>query len=279
MNLTIELEGRSCLDESHVAEFRGADHFDEIYIRTDRLFRREDALKVELVRSAAKITIWADVTRASVGHLVSLPNLQELFLFDLRPHGRLTGFADARDLINFSCAYGLSGKDLLEVAKAPNLQKLGAQNSNLTKASILALVAHPRLTHVDFECTDFDDDLAELISRSQTITSLEVGCTRVTKIGLEKLCSMPQLRELDIWSNNIGEADFDMLSRLKNLEYLSVGGHDDQTEFTLAGTLPRLKNIPSLKRVWLDGFRVTRDEWNELNRLYEQVTVTSVTDT
>jgi len=150
--------------------------------------------------------------------------------------------------------------------------------AKLTEPSVSALVAHPHLTDVDFECTNFDDRYAELISQSRTITSLDVGATRLTAKGLERLCAMPQLKALDIWSNRIDEPNLDMLSRLKNLEYLSVGGHDEQTKFTLAGTLPKLKNIPSLKRVWLDGFRVTRDEWDELNSLYEQVWVTSVSD-
>ena len=89
---------------------------------------------------------------------------------------------------------------------------------------------------------------------------------------------MKQLNELDIWANDISETDLDILSSLKNLEYLSIGSHDDQTEFTPDGTFPKLEKIRSLKRVWLDGFRVTKKEWDYLNKRYENVRVTSIDD-
>ena len=87
---------------------------------------------------------------------------------------------------------------------------------------------------------------------------------------------MRQLKWLDIWATRIEETDLDMLASLENLEYLSIGGHDDQTDFTPAGTFPRLERLPSLKKLWLDGFRVSKGEWEYLNDRYEKVRVTSV---
>ena len=274
MNFKLDVEGEGPLTDRHTAEFLANEHFDEIYIRRQKLFSVADAKKIEVIRSVFNISIWCDITRAAVRYLISRPNLTELVLFGLKPSGRLSGFENARNMKYFSCLYGLNGSDLLEVAKLPSLQKLGAQRAHITEDSILALLEKPLLTDVDFEDSNFDDNFAGLVARSTTITSLELGCNRITKIGLEKLCSMTQLKKLDIWSVNIVESDIDMLAQLPNLDYLSLGGHDEQTIFTVEGTLARLYKLPSLKKIWLDGFRLTRDQRNTLNERYEEVTVT-----
>ena len=69
---------------------------------------------------------------------------------------------------------------------------------------------------------------------------------------------MSQLRSLDIWALDIQEEDLELLNDLPNLEYLSIGGgYEDQTTLTSKGVLPRLAQLPSLKRVWLDGITLS----------------------
>lgn len=48
----------------------------------------------------------------------------------------------------------------------------------------------PNLTALDLEGTRFDDKMAEKISRSTTIGSLDVGGTRLTRAGLAHLVTM-----------------------------------------------------------------------------------------
>lgn len=274
--LNVEKDGP--LNGGHAVHFSQCPHFDEFDIRGQDLFTVRDAKKVELIRSVFELTIWCDVTRAAVRSLVSRPNLRQLVLFGLKPSGQLTQFERAEDLTYFSCFYDLNGNDLLEVAKLPKLQKLGAQYARITEEALSALLDKPLLTDIDFECSNFDDYFAEMIAQSKTVLTLELGDTKITKVGLEKICSMKQLRGLDIWSNDIGEPEIDLLAGLPNLEYLSIGGHCEQTTFTAKSTLPKLNKLPSLKRVWLDGFRVTRDEWEDLNQRYDDVQVTAIID-
>lgn len=141
---------------------------------------------------------------------------------------------------------------------------------------LTAIVSNGSVEETDLECSTFDDWHAGILSESTTLTSLEVGATRMTRSGLRKICRMRQLKRLDIWATRIEETDLDMLASLENLEYLSIGSHDDQTDFTPAGTFPRLERLPSLKKLWLDGFRVSKGEWEYLNDRYEEVRVTSV---
>ncbi|MGB5212694.1 MAG: hypothetical protein WBN88_03465, partial [Anderseniella sp.] len=153
-----------------------------------------------------------------------------------------------------------------------------AQQARLTNEALLVLLERPLLTDVCFESSNFNDDSAGLVSQSKTITTLELADTNITKTGLESICSMTQLKGLDIWSTHIGESEIDLLARLPNLEYLSIGGPDEQTIFSAKGTLPRLYKIPALKSIWLDGLRVSRDEWEDLNQRYEQVRVAEIVD-
>lgn len=130
------------------------------------------------------------------------------------------------------------------------------------------------LTYLDLEASNLTDDLASILSTSTRIVSLDIGATRVGLKGLQSICRITQLRELDIWALDIQEGDLDCLAGLTNLEYLSVGGYDEQTVLTAKGVLPRIAQLPSLKRLWLDGMQLTKDELAGLERQYDHVRVT-----
>lgn len=118
--------------------------------------------------------------------------------------------------------------------------------------------------------------MAGTLATSKMISQLDVGATRLGPKGLQLICQMTQLRELDIWALDIEESDLDMLAALSNLEYLSVGGYDEQTVLTAKGVLPRIAQLPSLKRLWIDGIPLTSDEVAKLEKRYEHVQVTFV---
>jgi len=267
--MAISLEGS--LNRKNISAFADCAHFDEIYIRDQDTITVDLAKMLLPLRSVFKMTLWCGVTRAAMRHVISRPNLNELVVFELKPFGSLSGFKDANSLAYFSCVCGLTETDLLELAKCRSLERLGAQQACISERALEALLELPLLTEIDFEDSNFNDNHARLIAKSKTITKLNVGQSHITKYGLRKICSMKQLKGLDIWSNNIEESDLDLLSELPNLEYLSIGGSDEQTKFTAKGTIPKLEKISSLKHLWLDGLRVTDDEWAYLNERYEEV--------
>lgn len=275
--LTIEFP----FDEDLEQKLSDHSHFDRILISG----KRESRISVKAAKifhsfpSVHFLQIWCGITRAAVRHAMYCPSLTELLIFELKKGGgRLARFSEIHNLEYFSCMYGLNGSDLMEISKLPSLRQLGAQHAEITEEALRSLMSAPMLTKIDFECSNFNDKFAEIISQSGRITSLEIGATSITSKGIEAICSMKQLKELDIWATNIGESDLDSLIDLKNLEYLSIGGHDDQTVFTAGGTFPKLERIRSLKQVWLDGLRVSREEWDYLNSRYERVRVTSIHD-
>lgn len=259
------------LSEANTQVFKEKSHFDEIYIREKNLITTDIAKKYFRINSVSSLSLWCGVTRAAMRHIISLPNLTELLVFELKKSGRISGFREARHLTYFNCVFGLTEIDLLEVAKCQNLERLSAQQSTVTSKALDAILAMPFLREVDFEDSNFNDEHAKIIARSNGIETLDLGGTRITKTGLKHICSMTQLRALDIWSNDIQADDLDLLSELTNLEYLSVGGIDDQTRFTAQNTIPKLDKIPSLKRIWLDGIKLTPEERTYLNERYDKV--------
>ena len=116
--------------------------------------------------------------------------------------------------------------------------------------------------------------MAKELAKSSKITQLDVGATRLGPSGLQEICKMTQLRELDIWALDLDEHDLDCLEALPNLEYLSVGGYDSQERLKSKNVLAQLAKLPSLRRVWLDGIPVSESEANELRARYENAQIT-----
>lgn len=271
-----QLKVRFPFDSETYESLNSAPSFGKIYISSEETITVKPAAEFRHFPKVDFLQLWCGVTRSSVREVLRCPGLKSLVIFQLEPGGRLHGFDEVQDLECLSSTFGLNSNDFREIAKLPSLRKLGAQHSNITVDGLMALLNADRLVDLDLECSNFNDQHAEVLSGSSKVTTLEVGATRITQRGLAAICRMEQLKELDIWANNIDEGDLETLTSLRNLEYLSLGGHDDQTDFTPDGTFFILERLPSLKRVWLDGFRVTRAEWEYLNRRYEQVKVTSV---
>ena len=110
--------------------------------------------------------------------------------------------------------------------------------------------------------------MAEIISESESLSRLDLGGTRLTSVGLAKICEM-KLRHLDVWATNISVEDLDLLANIPSLESLSIGGYEGQTTMTAADVLPRLKNLTTLKRLWLDGVELNEAQSEELKGRYD----------
>ena len=244
-------------------------HIDKLSVIKQPLITESIAKRFSSIQSINSLWLWCTTTRAAMQHITTLEGLNTLDLLSLKKPGKLINFANAENLRVLRCNNDMNEADLLEVANLPNLEELGAQNSEVTKRALNALLRMPNLKKLDLEATKFDDKWAKRLAASETITHLDIGAGRLTNKGLKEICKMSQLQSLDIWWTNVDERGLDLLANLPNLDYLSIGGYDGQTTLTAKGVIPRLEAIKSLKKVWLDGISLTEAENKTLKERYE----------
>lgn len=244
----------------------------KIPLITVELAKRLSGLRVE------HLWLWCDVTRRAMRHVVQLPGLRELDVLCMRGPGELANFRKARDLEIFRANHYMTEEDLFQVTQCESLRELGAQNVELSLASISAILSLPSLTSLDLEATRFDDRMAKRTSRSKTIKNLHVGATRITRTGLEHLVRMEQLSSLDLWATALNELDLRLLLNLPNLEYLSLGNYDGLPPLNSDEVTRLILECPSLRRVWLDGIQLQTTQKEALEARLDSLRVTSLSD-
>ena len=218
--------------------------------------------------------LWREVARSAMKDVISIPELRTLDMMNLAGRGKLASFANAERLEVFRCNHCLTAADLLAVAEGPSLREIGAQGAEISATVLDRLLAVPKLDSLDLEATEFTDEMARQVSQSTRLLSLDLGATRITKKGLAHICRMGQLRSLDLWETQLDQKDVELLKALPNLEYVSVGTFSGKEKFDAKVLLRQLAEMPSLRRIWLDGVRV--DEWQreELEKRYAYVRIT-----
>lgn len=209
------------------------------------------------LQSVEHLWLWRKTTRTAMRYVVAIPGLRKLDVLGIESPGHLSGFSAAAALETFRCNLYLTKDDLLEVSSCRTLCEIGAQGAELTTSVLKKLFAMPNLQSLDIEGTRFDDRMAAHLHLCPSLHTLDIGATRLTRKGLEHIVRLPQLRSLDLWATRLHEADFDLLVQLPNLEYLSVGHGGGRQRFDPDTLLPRLRAVSSLKRLWLDGVRLT----------------------
>lgn len=248
---------------------------DELSVSSQRIFDLQRARALSSWQSIRSISIRSMTTKAAIRQLLSVSGLEELNISSLHEHSSIKGMPKPTSLRTFRCGW-LRRDDLLNIAELPSLTTLSAQNSMLSNDVLKKLISMEDLTNLDLEASNLDDEMAAMLATSKKISQLDIGASRVGRRGLQSICNMAQLRELDIWALDIQENDLDMLGALSNLEYLSVGGYDEQTVLTAKGVLPRIAQLPPLKSLWLDGIVLTKDEVVKLEKRHGRVQVTFV---
>lgn len=242
-----------------------------IPVFTVRLAKRLAPLRIE------QLWIWCDVTRRAMRYLIQTPGLRIVDLLCINGPGQLANFGKAQQLEVFRANHFMTERDLLEVTRCASLREIGAQNAALSESVIAAFLALPGLTGLDLAGSNFDDRMARQISASTTIAALDLGATRLTRRGLEHLTGMRQLHSLDLWAADLEEDDFKLLLNLPNLEYLSLGGYDHLPSMDADKITSLLLEMPSLKRVWLDGVCIRPDQQAALEARLESLRLTCVT--
>lgn len=240
----------------------------ECALLTVRLARRIESLRVDWA------WLWCPVTPRAMRHVLRMPSLRTLDVLRITNAGTLPTFADAASLEVLRANHGLSERDLLQVSTCRTLREIGAHHAQITHASLAALLAMPALESLDLECTAFDDAMARRISRSSRIRSLDLGGSRVTGRGLAHLVEMQQLRGLDLWDTRIDAHDLQLLRRLPALEYVSIGSIDGAETLDPAVIVALLLELPTLKRVWLDGVKIDPAQRAALEARIERLRLT-----
>jgi len=238
---------------------------------------RLSATRSKLLRklpSLQQFNLSCDVGRAAMRDVLAIPGLRQLDVFRILPNGRPGGFARAKDLRVFRELIGLAEADLLAVARCPGLIELGIQSSRLTPRSFDALMGMTTLQTLDIEATPFDDAMAAQLARLPALTSLHASRTAISRAGLEAICELKQMRELDLWATSLSVDDLYLLRGLPALEYLSVGSSQGYDPVPIESLLPLLDQLPSLRRLWLDGVAVPDPVKAQLTARYADFRVT-----
>lgn len=273
MNITKDDNGNVTVEGS--IKYNGLQALENIGVIESISFEKLNFLAAKHVAELSKfkeireLRIWCDFGRSAMKHIVKLQALERLELMGLgRPGRKLCAMNELECLKSFSAAYSMIQSDFVAVSTCHSLEELRAQGSNVTPTAIKSLVTMPLLRYIDFESSNFDDDMAEIIAESESISALDLGSTRLTSTGLAKICQM-KLSHLDVWATDISEEDLELLANISCLESLSIGGYDGQKTMTAEGVIPRLKNLKALKRLWLDGVEVNESQAAELKDRYE----------
>jgi hypothetical protein len=130
-------------------------NIDKLSITKQPLITELTAKRLSSIQSINHLWLWCDTTRAAMKHIIALQGLNTLDLLSLKKPGKLINFANAKSLRVLRCNNDMNEADLLEVANLPNLEELGAQNSEVTKRTLNALLRMPNLKKLDLEATKF----------------------------------------------------------------------------------------------------------------------------
>lgn len=194
-----------------------------------------------------------------MNRLIVMPGLEMVDVLTINGKGRLSGFVNAKGLHTLRANCALRARDVIAIADCAGLRELGIQRAELSTKALDALCAMPALERLDLEATRFDDGMVERLCESTSLNWLELGATGLTRRGLQYLTRMRQLRGLDLWATPLAIKDFELLREFPALEYVSLGGYIDAS---LDGEVlvPMLLSLPALKRIWLDGVKLDREQ-------------------
>lgn len=225
------------------------------------------------LKSVDWLWLWRTTTRAAMRDIIAIPDLRVLDVFTLSRGGRLPSFAGCASLQVTRINWEMTADDVLAITDCASLQELGAQSARLNMRAIDALARHAVLERLNLESTNLDDDMAERLSASTSLHSLDIGGTPITCRGLAAIAGMKQLRELDLWATRLDIEALELLTGLPQLEYLSIGGTHDDRSLPSGPLLHMLQQLPALKRVWLTDIALNPAQVDALNARYEHVRI------
>ena len=143
--------------------------------------------------------------------------------------------------------------DMIELARLPDLERLGLSHTRITDEGMLNLKPAPKIKDLSLFYSEWITDQGmTAIKGWKRLTRLNVRGTRISDGTLEIVSHMPGLEALDITHTEVTDVGLDYLTALVNLKELSIG-RGRVTNFGLV----TLRMLPTLTHLDLSGARPT----------------------
>jgi len=218
---------------------------------------------------------WGTVTLADarfngaiVESLRHAGSIQTLTLSGEGLSGQIPRLAHISGLTGLRIQSRLTVRDLEALGNLVHLKHLGLPSElalNTTGARAIAELA--RLKSLQLYRVDVDDAAFRELAPLVELEELDLTHTRVTDDGLQVLLQMPHLRTLKLYrhphwhiSQQLSDGCVPILSRLSELETLSLSGDISDAGLAVIAKLPRLQTLAILNtRITAAGLAALRD--------------------
>jgi beta-lactamase regulating signal transducer with metallopeptidase domain len=292
--------GGKATDEGLVF-LRGLTDLERLNLETGKITNDELANIAGLDKLRYLSLYETQITDEALVHLRGLTNLQELLLHGNKITD--AGLENLKNLTNLhilnishtswvNAQMQISDAGMVHLKGLAKLRTLDLLGTDVTAAGLEHLTALPELETLILSGPKITDEAMETLVKMKSLKRLELRFTNVTDKGIEYLNKMPNLEMLNLASRNITDAGLVHIEALKQLKKLELRGtnfgdssleyvaklpqlkrldlSDDgtlpwqtQNKYTAAG-LALLKNIKTLRVLWLNGVRTGDAEIKQL---------------
>lgn len=244
-------------------------HIDHLDIRGDMKITTQYTRLLKEIASITELTVWSPMTRTALRDCLSIEGLKVLSLFELVSPGKVI---DTSKVINLKKVNIMSPSkvDMRIFVRLHHLTEMITHGADWSIESLTRLIAKP-LTRLELEGSRLSDDMVSIISSSNTITHLSMASTGLTGKRLAKIAQMSQLEWLDIWNTKVQASDLVCLTKLRNLNYLSIGGYCGQRYLDMEQAVAQILKIPNLTSLWVDNIFLTDEQLSRLKKHIEHV--------
>jgi internalin A len=157
--------------------------------------------------------------------------------------------------------------DLRHLTELPELSNLDLSLTHITDQGMSELRSLPGITELNLYFAEYvtDEGIAAIKDWKKLRTlnlhgtkvsdtaleSLNVGSTLMTDVGLERLTTLPNLKELTMGGNELGDAGLQALRQMPGLTYLDLSGRQgtDKNVWTIAMSETGLAAVLTLKNL------------------------------
>jgi len=276
-----------------------------LYLETGKI--SDDGLVyLEKLTSLEYLSLYqTPITDAGLVHVGKLVNLQELIL-------RGTGVTEA-GLVYLKALTKLQSLDpgwnqisdagLRQLSEMKSLKNLDLLHTDLSTKGLEYLTALPKLENLILGSPKIDDAAAEIIGRMKQLRMLELRFTEVTDAGMKHIGKLSNLEQLDLSSRHVTNAGLAHVAGLNQLRMVELRGPhfgDESLKYFLklpmlerldltyvwgssrggytANGLALLKDIKTLRVLWLNGWYIAEAELEQLCAMKNLKELTLSTD-
>lgn len=262
--VTVQIESHNSLPALELLALYKGQHIDHLEVRCDKAVTTQYTHLLKEIASITQLTVWSPMTRTALRDCFSIGSLEILNLFELVLPGKVIDTSKATNLRVVNISFP-SKIDMRIFARLPNLTEMITHGTDFSTELLAHLIDKP-LTRIELEGSHLSTNMVGIISSSKTITHLSVASTGLTGKGLAQITKMSQLEWLDIWNTKVRADDLEVLTKLQNLSYLSIGGYLGQRYLDIEKAISKLIKIPNLTSLWIDNILLTDEQLSRLKK-------------